>query len=326
MQSTLTSRETDPHDIFLIEPDVTPAARADQAPSRLVQEILSHPSAPPAHMAFAGASPSVDTTFRATDVNHVPDNIHLLDDRSSSGGWARRALIGFLFAVCSAVAAAAWQHYGHTAKAMIAAWTPPFALTSSPPAEQPALAEQPSSVAQAPATDQTAAATDQAAAAAQPAAPAQPTAPAQPAPAVAPDVAAVPPDSAQSVEKMARDVASMGQQIEQLRASIEQLKAGQEQMSRDMAKNAEARNAEARNAAAKTFASRTSEPNLRPRISAPPPRSAAAPARQPRPAYYPPPAAAAPPLPQTAPLLPEPPPQATAEDGAPLVRPPMPLR
>ena len=32
-----------------------------------------------------------------------------------------------LFALCSAVAAASWQHYGAAARQMIAAWTPPFA-------------------------------------------------------------------------------------------------------------------------------------------------------------------------------------------------------
>ena len=38
MHSTLTARETDPHDIFVIEPDVVLAARADHAP---VEDALS---------------------------------------------------------------------------------------------------------------------------------------------------------------------------------------------------------------------------------------------------------------------------------------------
>src|SRR2546423_2528078 len=97
MQSTLTSRETDPHDIFAIEPEAIPAARAARAPSDLVHDILSRPSAPRAYAASAGApSPSVDTTFRATDVNdlHVSDiqvdDIHLPRNRPSTGRWAKR--------------------------------------------------------------------------------------------------------------------------------------------------------------------------------------------------------------------------------------------
>ena len=50
MQSTLTPRETDPHDVFVIEPDVVLAAR--QASPDPVQELLS----PLAHKA-AGRSP-----------------------------------------------------------------------------------------------------------------------------------------------------------------------------------------------------------------------------------------------------------------------------
>ena len=117
MQSTLTSRETDPHDIFAIEPDVVLAARADKSPSDLVHDILSRSSSPQAHIqshmastASAGASPppQVDTTFRPTNVNSI------LGERPSSGKWAKRSFMA-LFALCSAVAAAGWQHYGDEA-------------------------------------------------------------------------------------------------------------------------------------------------------------------------------------------------------------------
>ena len=75
---------------------------------------------------------------------------------------------------------------------------------------------------------------------------------------VAPPQLAAPAQTApEGVAPMARDLASMGQEIEQLKASIEQLKASQQQISRDVAK--------------------ASERNLRPRMSAPPPRPAAAP-------------------------------------------------
>ena len=78
-----------------------------------------------ASTASAGASPppQVDTTFRPTNVNSI------LGERPSSGKWAKRSFMA-LFALCSAVAAAGWQHYGDEAKQMIASWTPSFALSS----------------------------------------------------------------------------------------------------------------------------------------------------------------------------------------------------
>ena len=92
---------------------------------------------------------------------------------------------------------------------------------------------------------------------------------------VAPTAAALSPESAQSLQTMARDLAIAGQEIEQLKANIEQLKASQKQMFRDVAK--------------------TSEQNRRPKVSASPPRSAAAP-RKPMP-FRPSQAAVAPTLP-----------------------------
>jgi hypothetical protein len=330
MHSTLAPKDTDPHDIFVIEPDVVLAARADKTSPNPAHD--GRPSAPQDHTTpdvFAGMSaPSVDATFRAAAV----DNIKVPSDRLAIGSWPRRALMGFLFALCSAVAAAGWAHYGDAAKAMAVSWAPKYVLTSSPPQENPGVAEQPSSpILQADAADQAAA---------------QPAPPAQPAQGVAPSVAAPPQESAQLLQ-------SMSQQIEQLKASIEQLKTNQEQMSRDIARNSatrtalartseaktseaktsEARTSEARTSEARTSEARTSEPNLRPRIPAPPLRSAAAPARKPMPTFAPAQAAAAPTLPQAAaaapvvPLQPGPPAQATAQpDVEPVVRPPMPVR
>ena len=135
------------------------------------------------------------------------------------------------------------------------------------------------------------------------AAPPQPAPLAQTAPeGVAANAAALPPESAQLLHSMALDLATARQEIEQLKAK---------QMSRDIAK--------------------ASKQNLRPKISAPPPRSAAAPARKPMPPFPPRQAAAAPTLPQAAapsvPRQPEPQPQATAQPHAePVPRPPMPVR
>ena len=130
------------------------------------------------------------------------------------------------------------------------------------------------------------------------AAPPQPAPLAQTAPeGVAANAAALPPESAQLLHSMALDLATARQEIEQLKAK---------QMSRDIAK--------------------ASKQNLRPKMSAPPPRSAAAPARKPMPPFPPRQAAAAPTLPQAAaPSVPrQPEPQATAQPQAePVPRPPM---
>ena len=134
------------------------------------------------------------------------------------------------------------------------------------------------------------------------AAPPQPAPLAQTAPeGVAANAVALPPESA-LLHAMALDLATARQEIEQLKAK---------QMSRDIAK--------------------ASKQNLRPKMSAPPPRSAAAPARKPMPPFPPRQAAAAPTLPQAAaPSVlrqPELQPQATAQPHAePVPRPPMPVQ
>jgi hypothetical protein len=333
MQSTLTPTETDPHDIFVIEPDVVLAARADhtpatETPANLVQEILSRPSAAQANAASdivaAASVPAVDTTFRAAVADtieapgiEVPRDIHLPGDPPPWGRWARRAIFGFLFALGSAAAAEAWNHYGDTAKAMIAEWAPaPFGVVSSPPASAPDVQGSSQGTSQASASDQ--AATPAAA----PAKPAQDTAKDTATTGTAAAVAASPP------QPMARDLAAMGQQIEQLKAGIEQLRAGQEQLAQQLAQQT------ARNAQAKAVAS------PRPKLSALPPQPVAAP-RKPRPAFSPAMAAAAlaqpratvPPQavytapPQPAPTQYDPRAQVIDRaDGDPVERPPMPLR
>jgi hypothetical protein len=175
---------------------------------------------------------------------------------------AVRGLTGLLLAACIGVAAIAWQSpYGDAARQIIARWAPQRVVTSTPPLENPELPAQPS-----PPTVQAAAAK---------AAPPQPAPLAQTTPEdVAPTAAALSPELAQLLRSMARDLATLGQGIEQLKASQEQmahdnanaaaqLKASQEQMARVLSK--------------------ASEQNLRPKISAPPPRPAAAPTRKPVP-------------------------------------------
>jgi hypothetical protein len=296
MHSTLTLQQTGPHDAFAIDPG---AAGADQASPDPVHEVLSLLSRRRAQIASgvsaSAPTPTVDTTFRAAAVDHIK----VPGGRPAMSRWVKKTSVAFLFALC-AVAAAAWQQHGDTAREMISNWIPPFAMISSAPTETPPLAAQP--------PVQTAAAEQ---------APAV-----QPAAGAAPAVAASPADSAQLLPSMARDLAAMGQQIEQLKASIEQLRDSQAQMSRDIAKNSETKASE----------TKASDANLR-RVATLPPRPVAAPPRKPRPAQ----AAATSTLPQPQyPAFPAPPqpalsqpmspPPATVEpDGEPVVRPPMPL-
>ncbi|MBT1514331.1 hypothetical protein KIP88_27965 [Bradyrhizobium sp. SRL28] len=331
MQTTPPLKDTDPHDVFAIESLLH--AHAEKAPS-LAHDPAAPPAAPQVQVAVkpqiegtppvsAGAPiPQVEPTFRASDVRDIqienigPSEIKV-DGLKPLGEppmakWTKRVIMALL-GLCGAVAAAAWQHYGDDAKAMAAEWTPPFVLAALPSAARPAVAEQPS----APATD--AAASDQAAA--------QPTAATAAAPAQPEPAAAAPAPSAESsqLQSMAQDLAAISQQVEELKTTIAQLKASQAQMAREFAKASEAKSAETRPA----------EQNLRPRVSAltpPAPRPAAPPpVRKPKPAYsYSPAPIAAPaaPLPpaQAAAPLPPPPQQTIADDGEPVVRPPMPLR
>jgi hypothetical protein len=318
MQSTLTSRETDPHDIFDIKPDVVLAARADQTASKLaLLDTLSRASAPQVRVESGSASPSsadtslspvdtsppsVDTTFRAAAV----DNAAVPGEPPATGKFAakfaKRLLMGLLFALCSGVAAVAWKHHGDEARQMVARWVPPFVLAALPVAEKPPLAGQPNSTA------------NQAAAADQATAPSAPSA--QPSQDTAPATTASDADSSRLLQSMARDLATMGSQVEQLKADIDQLKAGQAQITRA--------------SGAITSEVKTSAQSPRPRLPAP-----TTAARKPRPALPPVQAAAtqaAPPLPPQAatpaPLQqPAPPAQATTQpDGEPVVRPPIPLR
>jgi hypothetical protein len=301
MHSTLNPKQNDdPHDVLVVAPDVVPVAPTDEELSKLAH-TLRHPSNPQTRTGSdlpAGPMvPPVDTTFRpAVNDVQVPGR-----QRAIGGRAARAFTAALLLAGCTGVAAIAWQSYGDAAKQMIAQWAPQRVLTSLLPLEKPALPAQPTPPAVEAATAN--------------AAPPQPAPVAQTAPeGVAPTAAAPSVESAQSLRSMAHDIASVGQEIEQLKASIEQLKASQQQMSRDIAK--------------------ASEQNLRPKISAPPPRSAAARARKPMPPLPPPQAAAAHTLPQAAapyvPRQPEPQPQATQPQADPelasVPRPPMPVR
>lgn len=290
MQSTPNPNQTDPDDVLVIAPDIVLVARSDKA-----HDAIGRASDSQTHMApDFSAGPSVlpvDTTFRAAAVNDVK----VRGDRRSIGGRVIRACIGFLLAICLAVAASLWQSYGDAAKQIVARWVPQFALSSSSPQDNP---EQPG-----------AAAVQASAAKAVP--PAQTAAEG-----VASAGATLSAESTQLLQSMAGDLAHAQQEIEQLKASIAELKASQQQMSRDTAKVSEARVSEAKASEARIAEAKVSEQNLRSRLSAAVRRSAVASAHKPMPPVPAPQAVAAPPLPP-----------ATAQPQAELVpRPPMPLR
>lgn len=318
-------KETDPHDVFAIESLLH--AHAERAPP-LAHDPATVAAAPPLHVTppiSVGAPishaepPPFEPAFPASDARDIPSEIKV-DGLQPPGTQPTSRLMKRIamavLALFGATAAAGWHQYGDQAKAMAAEWTPPFVLAALPSATRPAAAEQPGApVAEASAPDQ--------AAAQQPAAA---TAANQPAPAAA---AATPPAAeANQLQSMAQDLAAMGQQVEELKATIAQLKASQAQMARELAKATEAKAAEI-----KPADTRPIEPNPRPKVSAltpPAQRPAQLPVRKPKPmvsTYAPAPIAAAPPLPpQVAPLPPAPPAQTIADDGQPVVRPPMPLR
>ncbi len=318
-------KETDPRDVFAIESLL--AAHAEKAPPPAHDPAAAAP-APPVHVVppisiVAPIShldpPPVEPAFRASDTRDIPvENarsseikVDVLKPRGAqpASKWMKRVVMAVL-ALLGATAAAGWHQYGDQAKAMAAEWAPPIMLAAFPSATRPATAEQPSApVAVATATDQISAQQPAATAADQPA----PAAVAATAPAADPN----------QLQSMAQDLAAMGQQVEELKATIAQLKAGQAQMARELAKASEGKAAE----------TRPTEQSLRPKVSAltPPPaqRPAPPPVRKPKPVastYATAPVAAAAPPQAAAPLPPPPPAQAIADDGQPVVRPPMPLR
>ena len=324
MQSTPMLKDTDPHDVFAIESLLH--AHAEKAPP-LAHDPAAPPAAPQVHVtppiSVGAPIPQVEPTFRASDVRDIqienigPSEIKV-DGLKPLGEppmakWTKRVVMALL-GLCGAMAAAAWQHYGDQAKAMAAEWAPPFVLAALP-SDQAGRRRATERAGQL-----------------RPPQPIRPLrnrqrrrTPAQPEPAAT--AAAAPSAESAQLQSMAQDLATMGQQVEELKATIAQLKASQAQMARDLAKASEAKAAETKPA----------EQNLRPRVSAltpPPPRPAAPPpVRKPKPAYsYSPapiaaaPAAPLPPAQAAAPLPPAPPQQTIADDGEPVVRPPMPLR
>jgi hypothetical protein len=231
---------------------------------------LNPKQADPPHVLIAQADEELAHAYEQItradeEISRAEEQLSKLDaarrgNRRSFGGRAVRGFTGLTLTACICVAAYVWQSpsYGVAVRQIIARWGPQLVPPSSLTLES--LPAQPN-----PPTVQAAAAK---------------TAPPQPAPLAQPDIvaptAAPSPELTQLLQSMARDIATVALGIEQLKASqeqvardnakgVEQLKASQEQMARVIAK--------------------ASEQNLRPKISAPPPRPTATPTRKPVPTH-----------------------------------------
>jgi hypothetical protein len=329
MQSTLNPKQQSADEVVVIAPDMVRVAPGDDTP----QSGKTRPSDTQSRAgADASAVPPVDATFRATAVNTAKTGA----EGRSFGKSAVRLLKSFVIAVVLAAGSGAiaygWQNYGDTAKEIVFDWLPQHVPTSIPSMSSLLPSSSPRQEAATP-TEQVATA----APAVQPTASDTTASVGQATDAPAPAAAALPGESTQLLQSMAHDLASLGQEIVQLKTSIEQLKASQEQMARELAKSR--------------------EQNARPKVAVatPPMRPAAPTLPLRRPPPYPPTAVVAPPLPRAqtvgavppprsvgpqgvspppmpysaAPpvqLQPDPPAGADAEDGGPVVRPPLPVR
>jgi hypothetical protein len=306
MLSTPTMRDTDERSSVTIDPEVILAARADRVASGAGSDAGRRANERPAYHVAEVPPPTVDTTFRPADA----DAPHAAGGRSAVATWALRTGLAVTLAVCSAVAAAAWQTYGDQAQELMGRWMPRISL-SAPAPDKVASSAQPDAAA-AP----TAATADQTQT--------PPAADNGPSPAPTASTSAAPAqDNTQLLQSMARDLATMGQQVTELKASIAQLKTGQEQMARDMARVSE--RAAERMAETKPFDPKAIEQTLRPRPAPRPAVATAAPVHRPRPVYSPPaqPVAATPPAPMPLQSAPS---QVSSDPGESVVRPPLPVR
>src|SRR5690242_13956513 len=178
MLATTTTKNGDQQSHAAIDPEIVLAARADRANAEA--DRRASPRQPDL------SSPKIDPEFRSAAAD-----LGAAGQRSRFATWAVRTVLAVLFAVGSAVAAAAWQSYGDEAQEMIAHWMPRISLVSNADKDaspQPAAG----------ATQETAA-----------------SAPAQEAavPAASAAAAGMSPEQAQLLQSMAHDVAALSQQI-----------------------------------------------------------------------------------------------------------------
>ncbi|CAL77221.1 hypothetical protein BRADO3433 [Bradyrhizobium sp. ORS 278] len=308
MLATTTTKDGDQQPHSVIDPEVVLAARADRPGSDADRRSPQRPPEIPSPKIDPRIDAKIDPEFR-TQATAGAGIAAIEERRTTIGTWVVRTVLAVLFAVGSAVAAAAWQSYGDQAQEVIARWMPRISLASNADRD---TAQPSASVS----NQETAAAA---------AAPAQE-------PATGAIGATALQEQAQLLQSMAHDLAALNQQITELKTSLAQLKSGQEQMSREMARVAEAKPSERpteRTAEARPFDPQAIGQTIRPRPAPPRPATVAVAPTQPAAAV---PHRPRPPAPATTAMVPPPPapmalPSAPAADpDQPVVRPPMPVR
>jgi hypothetical protein len=238
----------DPHDFVVVPSDQVKVAPSDAEITDLLRAAARQHSEAGTRSASESSVPTVDTKFRATDVNaDVPA-------RSSFGRRALRAVAALLLTLGIGAAALSWQTFSYAGKKALLSWAPKWAIAASLPLDMLGLGKNSTP------SDDPADAT-----------PAEAAAPAQNASdgdtsGNAAATAAVPPDAATQLQSMARELATANQQVETLKASIVELKASQQQMARDFAK----------------VSDKLAEQNAKAKIAAAPPHAAA---HRPAPVY-----------------------------------------
>ncbi len=282
-----------------------------RAAARQHSEAGAH-TAPDPNPSAVVPVPTVDTTFRATNVN---DNVPARGQ--TFGRRLMRAVAALLLAMGIGAAALTWQTFGYAAKKVLLTWVPKWAIVASLPLDKLGLgpnslpSDTPADAAPAQADASAPAATD------------VETTTSMAATAPAPS-----PDATERLQSMARDLASANQEIETLKAGIAELKASQQQMSRDFAKAASDRAAEQAGKAKAAAARKLAPPPYSPTTTA----AAPAPAYRPNPSAYSAQAAIPQPSPQAAAPSNVPPPpmqlRPQADPGLPptALRPPMPVQ
>jgi hypothetical protein len=280
-----------------------------RAAARQHSEAGAH-AAPDSNPSALVPVPSVDTTFRATNVN---DNVPARGQ--TFGRRLMRAVAALLLAMGIGAAALSWQTFGYAAKKVLLTWVPKWAIVASLPLDKLGLgpnaspSDTPADAAQAEASAP--AATDVGTTTS-----------------VAAAVPAPSPDATERLQSMAHDLASANQEIVTLKSSIAELKASQQQMSRDLAKAASDRAAEQAAKAKAAAARKLATPPYSPTTTA----AAPAPAYRPNPSAYSAQAAIPQPSPQAAAPSNVPPPpmqlRPQADPGLPptALRPPMPVQ
>ena len=200
MESSVNSRQTDPHDVDpgLSTQEIELVSRADERLAHAYEQIAG------ADEQLARVNEQISSLEHDAPRKKSANRFR----RPSRGRPALRGFVALLLTAGICSAAFVWQSYGETARLLASRWAPQLAAASPSSAETPKLADQQSqSAVQVAAAD---------------GALSQLPPPAQPAPQDA-AAAPIPPELTELLQTMARDLANVQQGIEQLKTSQEEM-------------------------------------------------------------------------------------------------------